>query len=88
MRQSINCGSAKAIQVANDNGHSGKVSIISSNIMRFGPVPIVVAVPPQFADIDTHIASIALLDFDLAIMVKSIKSSTFQIMRLFSIRGR
>ena len=58
--------------------------------MRFGPVPIVVAVPPQFADIDTHIASIALLDFDLAIMVKSIKSSTFQIMRFdqFSIRGR
>ena len=76
MRQIINCGIAKAIQVANDNGHSGYVSIISSNIMRFGPVPIVVAVPPQFADIETHIASIALFDFDLAIVVEFIKSST------------
>ena len=73
MRQIINCGIAKAIQVANDNGHSGYVSIISSNIMRFGPVPIVVAVPPQFADMETHIANIALFDFDLAITVKFIK---------------
>ena len=76
MRQIINCGIAKAIQVANDNGHSGNVSMISSNMMRFGPVPIVVAVPPQLADIETHIASIALFDFDLAIIVEFIKSFT------------
>ena len=44
--------------------------------MRFGPVPIVVAVPPQFADIETHIASIALFDFDLSIIVEFIKLPT------------
>ena len=58
-------GMANAIHVAKDSGHPGKASRINSSIIRLGPVPIVVPVPPQLADIETHIANIALFDFDL-----------------------
>lgn len=52
-------------QVANERGHSGNASRMSSSITRFGPVPIVVPVPPQFADIETHIANIARFEVPL-----------------------
>ena len=58
-------GMANAIHVANESGQLGKASRRSSIIIRLGPVPIVVPVPPQFADIETHIANIALFDLDL-----------------------
>ena len=61
----MSCGIAKAIHVAKDSGQLGKASRINSSIIRLGPVPIVVPVPPQLADIETHIASIALFDLDL-----------------------
>ena len=34
-------------------------------MIRLGPVPIVVPVPPQFADMETHIANMARFDLEL-----------------------
>ena len=64
-KQITNCGKANSIHVAKDKGQFGKASRSSSIIMRLGPVPIVVPVPPQFADIETHMANMARFDLEL-----------------------
>ena len=69
-RHKTNWGKANSIHVANDKGQFGKASNSSSIMMRLGPVPMVVPVPPQLADMETHIANMARLDLELKHNVK------------------